>query len=146
MKKVKLLPLLCLLIVGLSSYTRTDTLKSRSAKMKQFSLLVRVPLTYGSEQAQAVNPLWDKLIAEWKSKGAYVISFAFPGESYTVSGAEKAVKKEAVLSGNLKAVSNIVLQADKVETALDLAKQCPILRYGGTVEVREIPKSILVDK
>ena len=105
--------------------------------------MVRVPDSYNAEQAKAVNPLWDKLLEKWKAEGAYVLSFAFPGESYTVSGTDKMVKKETVLAGNLKVVSNIVLQAKTIEQAIELAKSCPILIYGGTVEIREIPKPIL---
>lgn len=112
--------------------------------MKQFSLLVRVPNSYDTKQAKAVNPQWDKLIEKWKAKGVYILSFAFPGESYTVSGTEKMIRKETVISDNLKVVSNIVLQAENIEQALDLSKSCPILPYGGTVEVREIPKPIQI--
>jgi hypothetical protein len=110
--------------------------------MKQFSLLVRVPVTYSSEQAKAVGPAWEKLLEQWKAESVYVLSFAFPGESFTVSGVEKVVKKESVISGNLRVVSNIVLQAETMEDALEQAKDCPILLYDGTVEVREIPKPI----
>ena len=110
--------------------------------MKQFSLLVRVPETYTTTQAKAVNPEWDKLLEQWKAEGVYILSFAFPGESFTVSGDEKLIKKESVLSGNLRVVSNIVLQSETIEHALELAKSCPILVHGGTVEVREIPKPI----
>ncbi|HEY0679984.1 MAG TPA: hypothetical protein VGD17_16985 [Chitinophagaceae bacterium] len=118
------------------------TSQSKSKKMKQFSLLVRVPVTYNSEQAKLVNPQWDSLLELWKQKGVYVLSFAFPGESHTISGSGKTVKKEIVLSGNLKVVSNIVIQSESIEQALELAKACPILLYDGTVEVREIPKPI----
>lgn len=110
--------------------------------MKQFSLLVRVPETYSAELAKSVNPKWDKLVEQWKAEGVYVLSFAFPGESYSLSGIEKTVRKESVLSGNLRVVSNIVLQSETMEQALELAKSCPILLYGGMVEVREIPKPI----
>lgn len=111
-------------------------------KMKQFSLLVRVPDTYHPEQAKTVNPLWDKLLATWKATGVYVISFAFPGEGYTVTGDEKTIKKETVFSGHLRVVSNIVLQTATMQQALELSKACPVLPYGGTVEVREIPRLI----
>jgi len=114
--------------------------------MKQFSLLVRVPDTYTAEHAKAVNPQWNELLDQWKAAGVYIISFAFPGESYTVSGADKNVKKEIVLSGNLKAVSNLVLQAEDMEQATELAKHCPILAYGGSVEIREIPKPVLISQ
>ncbi|GAB3015592.1 hypothetical protein GCM10027051_19350 [Niabella terrae] len=111
-------------------------------KMKQFSLLVRVPDTYRPEQAKAVTPLWDKLLASWKASGVYVISFAFPGAGYTVTGNKKTVKKETVFSGHLRVVSNIVLQTPTMEQALELSKACPVLPYGGSVEVREIPSPI----
>jgi hypothetical protein len=107
--------------------------------MKQFSLLVRVPITYTKEQAKAVNPEWDKLLNEWRTKDIYITSFAFPGEGYVVSGMEREIAKEAVIANNLKVVSNIFLRANCIEDAVELAKGCPILGHGGTVEVREIP-------
>jgi hypothetical protein len=47
-----------------------------------------------------------------------------------------------VLAGNLKALSNIVIQAETIEQATTFAKSCPTLLHGGTVEIREIPKPI----
>ncbi|MNL12059.1 hypothetical protein D3C87_1329200 [compost metagenome] len=117
-------------------------ISGKTYAQKQYSLLVRVPDTYTTEQAKSVGPLWDKLLEKWKADGVYVLSFAFPGESYTVTGNEKSVKKETVLSANLKVVSNIVLRAENMEQALALAKSCPVLLYGGKVEVREIPKPV----
>jgi hypothetical protein len=114
--------------------------------MKQFSLLVRVPITYSMEQVKLVTPQWDKLLGEWKDSGVYVLSFAFPGESYTVSGPEKIINKEAVLSNDLKVVSNLVVQTGDMQQALKLAGACPVLSHGGTVEVREIPKPIVLDR
>ena len=35
---------------------------------------------------------------------------------------------------------------ETLEAALELAKRCPILAYGGSVEVREIPKPIELKK
>lgn len=110
----------------------------KTTKMKEFSLLVRVPVTYTTEQAKASNPQWEKALEQWKADSVYVTSFAFPGESYVVAGAAKSIKKEAVISDNLRVVSNIVLRAISIENAVELAKACPILPYGGTVEVREI--------
>lgn len=117
-------------------------ISGKTYAQKQYSLLVRVPDTYTTEQVKSAGPLWDKLIEKWKADGVYVLSFAFPGESYTVTGNEKSLKKETVLSGNLKVVSNIVLRAESMEQALALAKACPVLLYGGKVEVREIPKPV----
>ncbi len=114
--------------------------------MKQFSLLVRVPVTYTTEQAIAVGPQWNELLDTWKAEDVYIISFAFPGESFTVTGAEKTIKKEIVLSNDLKAVSNLVIQAEDITQAIERAKQCPILVHGGSVEVREIPRPVVLSK
>lgn len=108
--------------------------------MKEFSFLVRVPLSYSADQARAVNPRWDALLRKWKENNAYIISFAFPGEGYVISGADRLIKKEIVLSDNLKVVSNLFIRASSLEEALELAKDCPVLDYGGTVEVREVPE------
>ena len=102
-------------------------------------MLVRVPVSYSREQAKAVNPEWDRLLDEWKATGIYITSFAFPGEGYVVAGAAREITKGIVVADNLKVVSNIFLQAVSIEEAVEQAKKCPILAYGGTVEVREIP-------
>lgn len=107
--------------------------------MKEFSFLVRVPVSYSREQVSAAGTKWNLLIEKWKSDGIYMISFPFPGDGYVVAGKNKVIKKEAVITDNLKVVSNIFLRAKDMESALELAKTFPILEYEGTVEVREIP-------
>lgn len=149
MKPNPVTALLCLLLLSFKTKAQTSTahapaINQKSNTMKEFSLLVRVPVTYSNEQAKAVGPAWDQTLAQWKSDGVYVTSFAFPGESYVVAGPEKTIRKETVVSDNLRVVSNIVLRAPTMEAVLELAKSCPILEYGGTVEVREIPKGRVV--
>jgi hypothetical protein len=136
--------LIALSWVSFNTYSQAGKADSqlKNNPMKQFSMLVRVPDTYTSEHAKTIYPQWEKLLAQWKADGVYVLSFAFPGESHTVSGPEKTVRKESVLSGNLRVVSNIVLQAETLERALELAKAVPILFYGGNVEIREIPQPL----
>ncbi|MCU7552922.1 hypothetical protein OCK74_27635 [Chitinophagaceae bacterium LB-8] len=105
--------------------------------MKDFSFLVRVPVTYSPEQVKAANVKWNALIEQWKQDGIYITSFPFPAEGYVISSSNQAEKK-SVFSDNLRVVSNIFLRADSMEDAVELAKQFPVLEYGGTVEVREI--------
>lgn len=106
--------------------------------MKEFILLVRVPVTYSGEQAKAVNPKWDIVLNKWKADNVFVTSFVFPNEGYVISGTERLVKKEFIVSDNLKVVSSIILRAASLENAVELAKACPVLEHGGTVEAREI--------
>lgn len=121
---------------GVSSKTTTTN------KMKEFILFVRVPVTYTTEQAKAVNPEWTLVTDKWKADGIFVTSFVCPNDSYVISGADRVVKKEHIVSDNLKIVSNIILLAENVEQAVALAKACPILEYGGSIEVRAVQPRI----
>jgi hypothetical protein len=114
-----------------------------TSSVKQFSLLVRVPVTYTTAQAKAAGPEWDDLIQKWKDKGVYVLSFAFPGQSAVVGG-NGEITNEWIVSDGLRVVSNLVLQAPSIKEACDLAGECPIIKYGGNVEVREIPVKLNV--
>lgn len=135
--------LICLALFSYKTTAQTNTSGSteikKTVKMKEFMLLIRVPVTYSTEQAKAVNPKWETLLAKWKAADVFVTSYVFPGESYVVSGEERAIKKEAVVSDNVKIVSSIILRTTSIENAIELAKDCPIVAYGGTVELREIP-------
>lgn len=112
----------------------------KSGPMKEFMLLIRVnAVSYTAEKAKAVNPAWNKVIEKWKAGSVFVTSFVFPGESCVLTGPERTVRKEAVVSDDLKVVSAIVLRAADPEAAVELAKACPVLEHGGTVEVREVP-------
>jgi hypothetical protein len=115
---------------------------NQTVTMKDFSLLVRVPITYTTEDAKTVGAHWDELLAKWKRDKVYVVSFAFPGKSHVITGPEKELTTVPVLSDNLRVVSNIVLRLPSIEDAIALAKEFPILAYGGSVEVREIPAGL----
>jgi len=111
----------------------------KSGPMKEFMLLIRVnAVTYTAEKSKEVNPVWNKVLEKWKTDSVFVTSFVFPSESYVLSGSERTAKKEAVVSDDLKVVSTIVLRAADLEEAVELAKACPVLDHGGTVEVREV--------
>lgn len=142
MKSNLLVLIICIVTAG-KIYSQADSSSQlKMNQMKQYSLLVRVPNSYTTENARTAGPQWDKVLEQWKTDGVYILSFAFPGEGYTVTGKEKEVRKETVFSGNLRVVSNIILQARTIDDALELAKSCPVLPYGGKIEVREIPKPV----
>jgi hypothetical protein len=118
------------LLIALLLFTSTA---KNTQHMKAFIVLVKVPNTYTTELAKSVNPQWEKTIADWKASGHYITSFAYPGESKVI--ASGTTEKE-----NMKQVSSILLRAENIDEATELAKACPILKYGGSVEIREIPK------
>lgn len=113
-------------------------------EFKEYILLVRLPLNYGPDKAKEVREKWNTLLDKWKENGPYVTSFVYPNDGYLVTGSEKSVTNEGVVSNNFKLVSNMILKAANYEAALELAKKCPVLEQGGMIEVREIqprPKS-----
>ena len=139
MKATCLAAMLCFTLWSGKASAQSNDSKQNPAKMKEFILLVRVPTTYSPEQAKAVNPKWDIVTNKWKADNDFVTSYVFPGESYVLSGAERSVKNEAVVSDNLRLVSSIILRSSSLEQAVEMAKSCPVLEYGGSIEVREIP-------
>ena len=106
--------------------------------MKEYMLINRVPLSYSADDAKQARETWNKVTDKWKEDGIFVTSFVIPNEGYTISGAERTVKKETAQSGDLKIVSVIILRAESFEEVLELAKACPILEQGGKVEVSEV--------
>jgi hypothetical protein len=116
----------------------TGEVKSQNNKMKEFSFIVRVPLSYSREQATAANTVWVELLSKWKKEEIWIASFPFPADGYLITGKEKVVAPGSVHSNEQKVVSTIFLRAPSIEQAIDLGKTFPVLPYGGSVEVREI--------
>ena len=104
---------------------------------KKFVLVVRVPETYDTGLAKQVAPAWDEAVEYWKDQGAYVDSFPFPQPGYVIGGSDRQLHEGLLAAGGQKVVSIVVLQAAGIAQANELAKWCPVLDYGGTVEVRE---------
>jgi hypothetical protein len=138
----KILVVAIMYLAFLSANAQTDNsgtqTKKRVSSMKEFSFVVRVPVSYSKEQVQQANSVWTTLLENWKKEGAYIISFPFPAEGYVVSGKEKSIKKGSVTSDDQRVVSCIFLRAGSIDEATELAKTFPVLEFGGSVEVREI--------
>jgi len=134
-----LLLAILLIVLAECAHSKANSLNKnvKPTKMNTYILLIRLPLNYGAEQAAAVRPEWNALTDQWKSAGIYVTSYVFPSESYVVSG-KGEVTKVNVVSNGLRIISSLLIQAPNFEEALSLAKKCPILKQGGTVEVREV--------
>jgi uncharacterized protein YciI len=113
-------------------------MENQNSESKEYILLVRLPLDYGPDKAKEVREQWNVLLDKWKANGTYVTSFVYPADGYLVTGSEKSVTNETVVSNNFKLVSNMILRAKDYEAALLLAKECPVLAQAGMIEVREI--------
>lgn len=84
------------------------------------------------------------IISRVESNRRLFNQFCLPRGKYHQYRRKKLVKQETVIANQLKVVSNQVLQAKYWDQVIALAMACPILNYGGSVEIRDIPKPILV--
>jgi len=110
--------------------------------MKEFLLIIRLPLSYGPEDAASVRGNWNALTEKWKSKGIFVTSFIAPADGVVVEGKDRNATKKAIVSSGTKVISNLIIRTTDMERAVHLAKMCPILDQDGTVEVREVQPRI----
>lgn len=106
--------------------------------MKEYILINRVPANYDRNDAQKINEAWSILTNKWKENEIFISSFVFPNEGYEVSESDRVIIKGYVLTNKLKVVSVIAIKASDFETAVELAKACPILDQLGTIEIREV--------
>jgi hypothetical protein len=88
-----------------------------------------------SEEQQQQMQKWEKWIAEGMQKG-WMLD---PGDALTAEG--RVVKEKVVTDGPFVEAKEVVggfsiVQADSIDAAVQLAKGCPGLLLGGTVEVR----------
>jgi hypothetical protein len=89
------------------------------------------------EEMQQNMQKWEKWIGEGMKKG-WILN---PGDALTAEG--RVVKAEVVTDGPFVESKEIVggfsiVQAETIEAAVQLAKGCPGLLYGGSVEVRRL--------
>ena len=106
--------------------------------MKEYILINRVPENYDRTEAQKINEAWNIVTNKWKEDEIFIYSFVFPNKGYEIAESDRVVNNGYVLTNKLKVVSVIVIKANDLESAVELAKACPILDQAGTIEVREI--------
>ena len=97
------------------------------------------PQSASPEEMQQNMQKWFSWVDELKAKGIY-----HSGEPLLPGG--KTLRKDNVITDGPFAESKEVIggffmvQANTIEEAVDLAKGCPDLPNGGSVEVREVMK------
>lgn len=109
------------------------------SEMKEFMLLFRfqpsneVPT---QEQIQEMSNQWGKFIGDIAMQGKLVNTHQLGFEGVQINSQLQTEAGFHVAEGQMIA-GNMVLKADNLESATEIAKNCPILYMGGSVEVRE---------
>lgn len=107
---------------------------------KEFMLLFRYETSNEEptqEQLQEMQKLWGEFIGGIAMQGNLVSTHQLGFEGKKVSP-DLSVEKGFHVSDNQIIGGNMILKAESIESATELAKNCPILKMGGTVEVRDI--------
>ncbi len=89
------------------------------------------------EQARASGEMWRSWEQALREAGCSVTGAQLEDSGQCVAGAEKAVVEGSFGSDHVMG-GYFVVSASGLEQATLLAKGCPILQSGGTVEVRPI--------
>ena len=122
-----------------SNNTQSDRLTNniKHNKMKDYVFILRLKAITPEIIAQ-VGPKWAELVPKWTAQGYFVGNSVMVNEGHLISGKGRTVVNEPVKSDGLIVLDVFRIKAESLEQAFELAKQCPTLDAGGTVEVREV--------
>ncbi len=109
-------------------------------KLKEFMLLFRMEPSNEqptAEQIAAMHQHWQKFIGNIASQAKLVSTsrLGFDGVCIT---SKREVSNTIYVSNNETLSGNMIVKASDLQEAQELAKNCPVLAMGGSVEVRGI--------
>lgn len=85
---------------------------------------------------EAVNKQWQKYIGGIAGQGKFVATQRLD-QAGSIIGPDGKITN-AIAEGKGLIVGTLTLQAKSLDEAIELAKSCPILQMGGSVEVRPV--------
>lgn len=109
-------------------------------QLKEFMLLFRFEPTNEqptTEQLQEMQKQWGEFIGNIAMQGKLVSTYQLGFEGMQIFADQTAREGIHIAEGKVLG-GNMVLKADSLEVATELAKKCPILLMGGAVEIRTI--------
>lgn len=108
---------------------------------KEFMLLFRFEPSNNyqptAEEINAMQQQWSAFISHIAFQEKLISTHQLGFEGMQISS-DKSVQEGICIANNLTLAGNMVLLASSIEEATEIAKNCPILFMGGTVEVRNI--------
>lgn len=107
---------------------------------KEFMLMFRFEPTNEQptqEQLEEMQKQWGEFIGHIAMQGKLVSTYQLGFEGMQIMGDQTTKEGIQVAEGQTLS-GNMVLKAQSLEVATELAKKCPILLVGGSVEIRSI--------
>jgi hypothetical protein len=147
MKKLIIIIGIAAMVFAAKAQTKTDTSNNthpdrlnntiKHNKMKDYVFILRLKAITPEIIAQ-VGLKWAELVPKWAAQGHFAGNSVMVNEGHLISGKGRIMVNEPVRSDGLIVLDVFRIKAESLEEALELAKQCPTLDAGGTVEVREV--------
>ena len=111
--------------------------------MKEYVFIIRfgVQAPLSPEQQKQNTENWTRVIDQWKQQGHFIGSSLITQSGFVVSDADRSTQKGFAADTDFRVTSLIRVLASDLGKAVELAKVCPTLDFGGTVEVREVQPS-----
>ncbi len=109
-------------------------------QLKEFMLLFRFEPSNEEptqEQLNEMHKQWGTFIGSIAMQGKLVSTHQLGFEGVKIA-ADQSTENGFHVSDGLTVAGNMVLKAETLEDATNLAKACPILYMGGNVEVRSV--------
>lgn len=109
-------------------------------QLKDFMLLFRMEPSNQQPTPAQLNEMhqqWGDFIGNIAMQGKLVSTHQLGFEGVQIT-ADQSTTEGVYVANNQMLAGNMVLKAISIDQAVNLAKKCPILLMGGTVEVRQI--------
>ncbi len=107
----------------------------------EFMLLFRFEPNFdyqpSAEELAAMHEQWGAYFGRLAMQEKLVSTHQLGFEGMKIS-ADQSVNQGIVISENQTLGGNLIIKADNIDEAVEIAKNCPILLMGGNVEVRTI--------
>jgi hypothetical protein len=88
-------------------------------------------------QLEEMEQQWGAFFGKVGSQGAMVSTHHLGFTGKVITASQEALDGFHVADGQMVA-GNLVIQANNMDEAIAIAKECPILYAGGSVEVRDV--------
>lgn len=91
------------------------------------------------QEIQDVMGEWTAWFERWSDKGVVTGGRPLRNEGRIVSGTKSGAVSDGPFTESKEAIGGyFVVKADSIEKALEVARECPTLKHGLTVEVRPL--------
>jgi len=109
--------------------------------MSQFMFIIRFKADFQPSSDEAVKTnikKWQDYMGELAKSGDLVSGYRPASGGLTISGTDKKLKNDPEVSDGMLISSVLIVKAVSLDAAKDIANQCPVFEFGGSIEVRPV--------